>query len=80
MKTMDKVDVMLLRLVVQAKMFAWSLVYDEEGDVNIVSMVVLIGVAVLLAMLFKEQIGNLLTTMLDTITGKANEAVTQGVN
>ncbi|MCI8713270.1 MAG: flagellin-like protein [Ruminococcus sp.] len=77
---MDKVDVMLLRLVVQAKMFAWSLVYDEEGDVNIVSMVVLIGVAVLLAMLFKEQIGNLLTTMLDTITGKANEAVTQGVN
>lgn len=71
---------MLLRLVVQAKMFAWSLVYDEEGDVNIVSMVVLIGVAVLLAMLFKEQIGNLLTTMLDTITGKANEAVTQGVN
>ena len=77
---MDKVDVMLLHLVVQAKMFAWSLVYDEEGDVNIVSMVVLIGVAVLLAMLFKEQIGNLLTTMLDTITGKANEAVTQGVN
>ena len=77
---MDKVDIMLLRLVVQAKMFAWSLVYDEEGDVNIVSMVVLIGVAVLLAMLFKEQIGNLLTTMLDTITGKANEAVTQGVN
>ncbi len=77
---MDKVDAMLLRLVVQAKMFAWSLVYDEEGDVNIVSMVVLIGVAVLLAMLFKEQIGNLLKTMLDTITGQANRAVTEGVN
>lgn len=77
---MDKVDAMLLRLVVQAKMFAWSLVYDEEGDVNIVSMVVLIGVAVLLAMLFKEQIGNLLKTMLDTITGQAKSAVTEGVN
>lgn len=72
---MDKVDAMLLRLVVQAKMFAWSLVYDEEGDVNIVSMVVLIGVAVLLAVLFRTQIQGLLETLLETITKNATDAV-----
>lgn len=72
---MDKVDAMLLRLVVQAKMFAWNLVYDEEGDVNIVSMVVLIGVAVLLAVLFRNQIQSLLTSLFETITQNATDAV-----
>ena len=72
---MDKVDVMLLHLVVQAKMFAWCLVYDEEGDVNIVSMVVLIGVAVLLAVLFRTQIQGLLETLFNTITQNATDAV-----
>lgn len=66
---------MLLRLVVQVKMFAWSLVYDEEGDVNIVSMVVLIGVAVLLAVLFRNQIQGLLETLFNTITQNATDAV-----
>lgn len=72
---MEKVDAMLLRLVVQVKMFAWSLVYDEEGDVNIVSMVVLIGVAVLLAVLFRNQIQGLLETLFNTITQNATDAV-----
>lgn len=48
---------------------------DEEGDVNIVSIVVLIGIAVLLAVFFKGQIMDLLTNLFGTITEKANSAV-----
>lgn len=44
---------------------------DEEGDVNIVSIVVLIGIAVF----FKGQIMDLLTNLFGTITEKANSAV-----
>lgn len=48
---------------------------DEEGDVNIVSIVVLIGIAVLLAVFFKGRIMGLLETLFDTIKDKANSAV-----
>ena len=48
---------------------------DEEGDVNIVSIVVLIGIAVLLAVFFKGQIMDLLETLFGTIKDKANSAV-----
>ncbi len=51
---------------------------DEEGDVNIVSMVVLIGIAVLLAVFFRQQIQGLLTTLFATITQNANNAVGGG--
>ena len=43
---------------------------DEEGDVNIVSIVVLIGIAVLLAVFFKGQIMDLLETLFGTIKDK----------
>lgn len=52
-----------------------KLIKDERGDVNIVSIVVLIGIAVLLAIVFKDAIGELLTSLLDTITGNATDAV-----
>ncbi|MGN0342789.1 MAG: Flp1 family type IVb pilin [Roseburia sp.] len=48
---------------------------EERGDVNIVSMVVLIGIAVLLAVLFKDTIKELLETLLETIKGNAQDAV-----
>ena len=48
---------------------------DEDGDVNIVSMVVLIGIAVLLAIVFRDAIKNLITNLLDTITQNAPDAV-----
>lgn len=47
----------------------------EDGEVNIVAIVVLIGIAVLLALIFKEQIEKLLTTLFGTIEQNANEAV-----
>lgn len=48
---------------------------NEEGDTNIVSMVVLIGIAVLLAIVFKGAIGELIEGLLETISQNAKDAV-----
>lgn len=47
----------------------------EDGDVNIVSIVVLIGIAVLLAIVFKDAISDLIDDLLTTITNNAKDAV-----
>lgn len=51
----------------------------EDGDVNVVAIVVLIGVAVLLAILFKDQISNLMKKLIEAITGNADEAINQRI-
>lgn len=51
---------------------------DEKGEVNIVAIVVLIGIAVLLALVFKDQITSLLESLFGTITDKATDAVGGG--
>ena len=51
---------------------------DEKGDVNIVSIVVLIGIAVVLAVLFRSQIEGLLQTLFESIGKNAEEAVSGG--
>lgn len=49
---------------------------DEKGEVNIVATVVLIGIAVLLAVVFKDFITKeLLPGLFDTIKGNATKAV-----
>jgi predicted exporter len=67
-----------MNVAFEAKMLVWSFFHDEEGDVNIVSMVVLIGIAVLLAVFFRTQIQSLLQTLFGTITGNATSAVGGG--
>lgn len=52
-----------------------NLFSDEKGEVNIVATVVLIGIAVLLALIFKDQIVALLDTLFETISKSATEAV-----
>ncbi len=49
----------------------------ENGDVNIVSIVVLIGIAVLLAIIFRKAIGNLLNNLFNTINTNASNAITE---
>ena len=49
--------------------------HKENGEVNIVAIVVLIGIAVLLAIFFKDQIGNLLKSMFGTIENGADGAL-----
>lgn len=58
-----------------AKMKLRKLFSDEKGEVNIVAIVVLIGIAVLLALIFKTQIERLLENLFGTITKSAQNAV-----
>lgn len=62
----------------QAKMKFREFVTKENGEVNIVTIVVLIGIAVALALIFREQITKLLTTLFETITTQATSAVGGG--
>ncbi len=48
---------------------------EENGDVNIISTVILIGIAVVLAGVFKDKIKPLVQQMLDTITTKAKAQI-----
>ena len=50
-----------------AKQKVKKFITKENGDVNIVSIVVLIGIAVLLAVVFKDRIGELLRNLFDSI-------------
>ncbi len=59
-----------------AKQKVKKFITKENGDVNIVSIVVLIGIAVLLAVFFRGQIEKLLESLFGTITGTATDAVT----
>lgn len=65
-------------LLFMAKWKIRAFLTDEKGDVNIVSMVVLMGVAVLLAVVFKEQIKGLIETLVGQIQGKASKELELG--
>jgi len=68
----------LMLMGTMAKMKLRKFFSDEKGEVNIVAIVVLIGIAVLLALIFKDQIEGLLETLFGTITENANDAVGGG--
>lgn len=72
---MTMVYVNLLLLGNRLKTGVQEFLNDEQGDVNIVSIVVLMGIAVLLAILFRGQIESLLTSLFSTISGNAESAV-----
>lgn len=71
MNMLSMMNLYLLPLKVQVKKFFTN----EEGDTNIVSMVVLIGIAVLLAIVFKDAIATLIDDLLTDIGTKADGAV-----
>ena len=48
---------------------------DETGAVDIVAIVVMIGIAVILAVVFRQQIGELLKHLVGTIQGQADKAI-----
>ena len=62
-------------LKIRGKVLFNRFLRDEEGDVNVVSIVVRIGVAVLLAMAFKDQAGKLIDTLFKAIGKNAGKAV-----
>jgi flagellin-like protein len=48
---------------------------DERGEVNIVATIILLGIAVLLAVFFREQIGKLVSDIFTKISGKEKELI-----
>ncbi len=51
---------------------------DETGAVDIVAIVVLIGIVVLLAVVFKDQLKTLIEHLFKTITGNADKVINNG--
>jgi Flp pilus assembly pilin Flp len=68
---------MLVMLTVMVKAKTLSFLRDERGEVNIVAIVVLIGIAVLLAIVFRRQIESLLNTLFTAIRNSATNAITE---
>ena len=52
-----------------------NLKQEEKGAVDIVAIVVMIGIAVLLAVVFRKQVTNLLNSLFESITETATDAV-----
>ncbi len=48
---------------------------EETGEVNVIATVLLIGVAIAVVLIFKEQITTLVTTLMGTLTNKATNAM-----
>ena len=65
----------LKELKLQAELMVMNFLKEEKGEVNVVATVVLIGIAVVLALVFKDAISDLLTSLLNTIKGNATTAV-----
>lgn len=76
---LEKVNEKLICAMVFAKCKVRDFMYKEDGDVNIVSIVVLIGIAVILAVLFRKQITNLINNLFNTINEKAGDALADSV-
>ena len=68
---MDLINVTLIR----AKNAFDSFMKEEKGAVDLVVIVVLIAIALVLAALFRKQIGALLVSLFETMNEKAKEAV-----
>lgn len=66
---------MLQLWLLQAQMKLREFCTKEDGDVNVVSIVVLIGIAVLLAIMFRGAIEELLESLFGTIETNATNAI-----
>lgn len=67
-------DTMMMYLNI-AKLKAEDFFKDENGAVDIVAIVVLMGIVVLVALVFKEKLSGLVKDLFKTITGTATKAV-----
>ena len=66
---------LMLTVALGMKAKVMKFINAEEGEVNIVTTVVLIGIAVALAVIFKGHVTNLVNTLMLSITGSATNAV-----
>jgi len=63
----------LMGTYAKAKLAKWF--SDEKGEVNIIATVVLMGIAVILALIFKDKVKELLDVLFETLTKNAKDAM-----
>lgn len=63
-----------LMVYLRGRMLFYKFIYDENGDVNIVSIVIIIGIVVMLAGIFRTQISELVESLLGDISDGARTA------
>lgn len=52
---------------------------EERGDVNIVSIVVLCGIVIALAVVFRKQLASLITNVMSEVETKASKVATEEI-
>lgn len=62
-------------MILKAQLKAENFFKKENGEVNIIAIVILIGIAIMLALIFKERISTLIGSLFDTIDTNAQSAV-----
>lgn len=72
---MNELYARLVAALVVARVKLDAFLKREDGAVDIVAIVVLIGVAVLLAIVFKDQLGRLISDLFSTISGNSTDVV-----
>lgn len=65
----------LMGMLITAQYKVESFFKKEDGEVNIIAIIVLIGIAILLALIFKDRIAELINNLFDTINQNAENAV-----
>jgi len=60
---MNALDKCVMNLALEAKIFVNKFLYDEEGAVDIVVMVILIAIAVVLAVALKGRLAKFMTDL-----------------
>ena len=68
---------LMMTVALAAKGKLQKFMYNEEGEVNIVTIVVLIGVAVVLALILKDRLIALVNALMDNINTSATNAITR---
>ena len=71
----NDITLALTYLGIKAKTAVTDFFTKEDGEVNVVAIVILIAVAISLALLFRDKISEMLGTMLDKISEKGEDAV-----
>ena len=72
---MDKLGMLVCLKVMMVKQDLEDLMKEERGAVDIVAIVVMIGIAVALAVVFRSSISELLKNLFKTISKSASGAV-----
>lgn len=72
---MNAVDRAVINLWIGMKFLVNEFLFDEEGDVNVVSIIVLIGVAIILAVVFRDRAKELISTLMGNVDTQATNAI-----